>query len=71
MLFSEASQDKGLCRTALELGRTVTALEPDAANLKDYSEHLDNLVAEIAKSGVWSRMIGGPVKDSGSQRTPC
>lgn len=70
VLLSEASQDKGLCRTALELGRTVTALEPDAANLQDDSEHLDNLAAEVAKGGVWSRIIGGPVKTVGRNVLP-
>lgn len=70
MLFSTASQDRGLCRTALELGRTVTALEPDLANMKKESEYLDTLVAERVKHGVWARIIDGPVKTVGRNILP-
>ena len=61
ILLSAASRDMALCRMAFQEGRTVVALEPDVSKLKAASDNLDMIIADAAKSGMWARMLTGPI----------
>lgn len=55
---------------ALQEGRAVVALEPEESRMKDASDNLDAWAAEAAKSGMWARMLAGPVVTVGQKRLP-
>ena len=70
VLLTAASRDGDLCRVALNEGRAVIALEPDQLMMKAASENLDAWTVHAAKSGMWARMLAGPIVTVGRGKLP-
>lgn len=70
ILVTTAEGDKELSRLVLDKGRTLVALVPDPAKAAAESKRLDVLSANAAKTGMWSKMLSGPVVTVGAGVLP-